>query len=148
MGAPPVLTPQQRADALAKAAASRKRRAEVKSKIKSGDYTIDTVLEIAHTDDAVAKILRVMDGDNPGPINIGRQGAISVKEVVSICNSHLGISPRLEMDLNAPIGVLSRDCSNARFWSLYGVMEPTDYVTGFGQLIDEIEKLNEDSDAA
>lgn len=99
-------------------------------------------------DDAVAKILRVMDGDNPGPINIGRQGAISVKEVVSICNSHLGISPRLEMDLNAPIGVLSRDCSNARFWSLYGVMEPTDYVTGFGQLIDEIEKLNEDSDAA
>ena len=56
MGAPPVLTPQQRADALAKAAASRKRRAEVKSKIKSGDYTIDTVLEIAHTDEAVAKM--------------------------------------------------------------------------------------------
>ena len=47
MGAPPILTPQQRADALAKAATSRKRRAEVKSKIKSGDYTIDTVLELA-----------------------------------------------------------------------------------------------------
>lgn len=56
MGAPPVLTTQQRADALAKAAASRKRRAEVKSKIKSGDYTIDTVLELAHRDDAVAKM--------------------------------------------------------------------------------------------
>ena len=56
MGAPPVLTAQQRADALAKAAASRKRRAEVKSKIKSGDYTIDTVLELAQNDDAVAKM--------------------------------------------------------------------------------------------
>ena len=56
MGAPPVLTPQQRADALAKAATSRKRRAEVKSKIKSGDYTIDTVLELAQKDDAVAKM--------------------------------------------------------------------------------------------
>jgi hypothetical protein len=55
MGAPPVLTAQQRADALAKAAASRKRRAEVKSKIKSGDYTIDTVLELAQNDDAVRK---------------------------------------------------------------------------------------------
>ena len=56
MGAPPVLTPQQRADALAKAAASRKRRAEVKAKIKSGDYTIDTVLELAQNEDAVAKM--------------------------------------------------------------------------------------------
>ena len=55
MGAPPILTPQQRADALAKAATSRKRRAEVKSKIKSGEYTIDTVLELAQIDDAVAK---------------------------------------------------------------------------------------------
>jgi len=55
MGAPPVLTAQQRADALAKAAASRKRRAEVKSKIKSGDYTIDTVLELAQNDDAVGE---------------------------------------------------------------------------------------------
>lgn len=56
MGAPPILTPQQRADALAKAATSRKRRAEVKSKIKSGEYTIDTVLELAQKDDAVAKM--------------------------------------------------------------------------------------------
>ncbi len=93
-------------------------------------------------DDAVAKILRVMEGENPGPINIGKQGAISVSDVVSICNTHLGISPRVETDLSAPTGVASRDCSNARFWSLYGEMEPTDYAAGFGQLIDEIEELS------
>lgn len=89
-------------------------------------------------DDAVNKILRVMEGENPGPINIGYQGAISVADVVAICAEHLGISPELHTDLNAPSGVLSRDCSNARFWSLYGNMEPTGYRIGFGQLIDEL----------
>ena len=56
MGAPPQLTPEQRSAALAKAAASRKRRAEVKNKIKSSEFTIDTVLELAQSDDAVAKM--------------------------------------------------------------------------------------------
>ncbi len=56
MGAPPQLTPEQRSAALAKAAQSRKRRAEIKAKIKSGDYTIDTVLELANSDQAVAKM--------------------------------------------------------------------------------------------
>jgi nucleoside-diphosphate-sugar epimerase len=93
-------------------------------------------------DDAVTKILRVMEGENPGPINIGKQGAISVNDVVSICNTHLGISPKVETDLSSPTGVMSRDCSNARFWALYGEMEPTDYVSGFGRLIDEIEELS------
>jgi len=82
VGAPPVLTTQQRADALAKAAASRKRRAEVKSKIKSGDYTIDTVLELAHRDDAVAKmrvreLLEALSG-------VGKVRAQSLMERLSI----------------------------------------------------------------
>ena len=47
MGAPPMLTPEARAAALAKAAQSRKRRAEIKAKIKRGEFSIDTVLEIA-----------------------------------------------------------------------------------------------------
>jgi guanylate kinase len=41
---------------LLKAAISRKRRAEVKFKIKNGEFSIDTVLEIAKTEDAVAKM--------------------------------------------------------------------------------------------
>ena len=56
MGAPPQLTPEQRAAALLKAAASRKRRAEVKNKIKNSEFTIDTVLELANHDDAIAKM--------------------------------------------------------------------------------------------
>jgi ribosomal protein L11 len=47
MGLPPQLTAQQRQEALLKATASRKRRAEVKIKIKNGEFSMDTVLEIA-----------------------------------------------------------------------------------------------------
>lgn len=89
-------------------------------------------------DDAVHKILRVMDSENPGPINIGRQGAISVREVVDICCRHIGISPEIRFDPMKPSGVAARDCSNSKFWSLYGHMEPTDYESGFGYLIDGI----------
>jgi guanylate kinase len=56
MGLPPQLTPEQRQEALLKAAVSRKRRAEVKLKIKNGDFSVDTILELAKTDDAVAKM--------------------------------------------------------------------------------------------
>jgi guanylate kinase len=56
MGLPPQLTAQQRQEALLKATASRKRRAEVKIKIRNGEFSIDTVLEIAKNEDAVAKM--------------------------------------------------------------------------------------------
>ena len=56
MGAPPILTAEERAAALLKASQSRKRRADIKSKIKSGEFSIDTVLEIAANEEAVAKM--------------------------------------------------------------------------------------------
>ena len=56
MGLPPQLTPEQRQEALLKAAVSRKRRAEVKLKIKNGEFSVDTILELAKTDDAIAKM--------------------------------------------------------------------------------------------
>jgi guanylate kinase len=56
MGLPPQLTAQQRQEALLKATASRKRRAEVKIKIKNGEFSMDTVLEIAKNEDAIAKM--------------------------------------------------------------------------------------------
>jgi guanylate kinase len=56
MGLPPRLTAQQRQEALLKATASRKRRAEVKIKIKNGEFSMDTVLEIAKNEDAIAKM--------------------------------------------------------------------------------------------
>ena len=56
MGLPPQLTPEQRQQALLKAAISRKRRAEVKIKIKNGEFSVDTILDIAKTEEAVARM--------------------------------------------------------------------------------------------
>jgi guanylate kinase len=56
MGTPPQLTAEQRVAALAKASASRKRRAEVKNQIKNGLLSIDDVLSLALTDDAIGKM--------------------------------------------------------------------------------------------
>ena len=53
---PPQLSPEDRARALAKAAASRKRRAEVKSQVKSGEYSLSQVFELSKSDEAVAKM--------------------------------------------------------------------------------------------
>ncbi len=56
MGLPPQLTPEQRHQALLKASTSRKRRAEVKARLKDGEFSIDDILEIAKNEDAVAKM--------------------------------------------------------------------------------------------
>ena len=56
MGLPPQLTAEQRQQALLKAADSRKRRAEVKSKMKNGEISIDDILLLAKNEDAIAKM--------------------------------------------------------------------------------------------
>ena len=56
MGLPPQLTPEQRQEALLKAANSRKRRAEVKMRIKNDDISIDSILEMSKNEDAIAKM--------------------------------------------------------------------------------------------
>ena len=56
MGTPPQLTPEERQAALLKAAVSRKRRAEIKAKMKNGVISFDAILELAKDEDAIAKM--------------------------------------------------------------------------------------------
>ncbi len=60
MGLPPTLTPEERSAALEKAKLSRKRRSQIKEQVKSGELTIAQVLDIAKSDDVVAK-MRVLE---------------------------------------------------------------------------------------
>jgi guanylate kinase len=60
MALPPVLTPEARSAALEKAKLSRQRRAQVKDQIKSGQLSIAEVLELAKSDEIVAK-MRVLE---------------------------------------------------------------------------------------
>lgn len=60
MALPPQLTPEERQAALDKAAASRKRRAEIKKELKAGALTISKIYDIAQHDSAIAK-MRVIE---------------------------------------------------------------------------------------
>jgi len=50
------LTPQERSDALRKAAAARATRAEAKERLKTGELTIANVISAAESDDAIARM--------------------------------------------------------------------------------------------
>ena len=56
----PSLTPEQRAAALAKAVASRTRRAEVKNRLKYAQTTLSEVIQSAKDDEALGK-MRVVE---------------------------------------------------------------------------------------
>ena len=60
MGAPPNLTPEERARALAKAKQSRQQRAGIKARIKKGELSVEDVLAVAREDEAIAK-MRVLE---------------------------------------------------------------------------------------
>ena len=60
MGAPPKLTPEERARALAKAKESRQIRAAVKARVKSGELSITDVVTMSKDDEAIAK-MRVLE---------------------------------------------------------------------------------------
>jgi guanylate kinase len=60
MALPPALTPEARRAALEKAKVSRKRRAQVKEQVKSGELSIAEVLDLAKSDQIVAK-MRVLE---------------------------------------------------------------------------------------
>ena len=52
----PQLTPEQRAEALEKAAQARKVRAEIKAQLKSGELSLDKVFSDAENNEALGKL--------------------------------------------------------------------------------------------
>jgi guanylate kinase len=56
MRKPPILTEAERAAALAKARISRGHRAEIKAEVRAGNLNVEKVLELAVSDEAVAKM--------------------------------------------------------------------------------------------
>jgi hypothetical protein len=56
MPLPPPLTPEQRQAALAKAAAARRQRAEVKERLKSGSLPLKELFDLGDGDETLAKL--------------------------------------------------------------------------------------------
>lgn len=99
MPVPPSLTPEQRAQALIKAAQSRRARADVKAKVKSGEMGISDVLILAKTDEPIAK-MRVSELLESLP-GVGKIRAAAIMERLAISSPRriqgLGIHQRAEL---------------------------------------------------
>jgi hypothetical protein len=78
----PDLTPEQRADALAKASLMRKERGEVKNRLKHGTLTLPQVVRDAETSDAIAKMkVNALLASMPG---VGKVRAKQIMERLGI----------------------------------------------------------------
>ncbi len=92
----PPLTPEQRADALGKAAAARRARAGLKVQLKTGGATLDEVLKTGETDDTIGKmkVVAVLEA-MPG---VGKVRAQQIMERLEISPSRrvrgLGVKQR------------------------------------------------------
>jgi guanylate kinase len=99
MPVPPALSPEQRANALLKAAHSRRARADVKAKVKIGQLGISDVLFLAKTDAAIGK-MRVSELLEALP-GVGKIRAAAIMERMSISTPRriqgLGIHQRAEL---------------------------------------------------
>lgn len=77
-----------------------------------------------YIDDAIHKILRVIDaGIYAGPVNIGSDEEVTVKQCADWLCAYAGISPKYRFDLGKPTGVMSRGCDNGTYNRLYGKLQ-------------------------
>lgn len=85
MPQPPSLTPEQREQALAKAAEARRVRAELKEKLKMGAVSLPELLDQAETDDHIGKmkVLAVIEA-LPG---VGKVKARRTMEEIGIADT-------------------------------------------------------------
>jgi signal recognition particle GTPase len=85
MPQPPILTPEQREAALAKAAEARRARAELKEKLKMGSLTLNELLAQADASDIVGKmkVLAVLES-LPG---VGKVRARRTMEEIGIADT-------------------------------------------------------------
>jgi transposase len=81
----PPLTPEQRADALAKAAQARRTRAELKDKLKHHAITLREILDAGETDEVIGKlkVLALLEA-MPG---VGKVRAARIMEKLDISPS-------------------------------------------------------------
>jgi signal recognition particle GTPase len=104
MANPPVLSPEQRAAALQKAAEARTARAELKEKLKMGSLTLSDALSKADADDVIGKLKVVsMLESLPG---LGKVKARRVMEAVGISESRRvrGLGPQQRQALLEQLG--------------------------------------------
>ena len=100
----PPLTPEQRQDALAKAAAARRERAEVRNRLKHSGASLFDVIELGRTDDVIGKMrVSALLESMPG---VGKVRARAIMERVGIAESRRvrGLGPHQIAALRTEFG--------------------------------------------
>ena len=104
MANPPILSPEQRAAALAKAAEARTARAELKERLKMGSVTLADALAKADSDEVIGKLkVLAMLESLPG---LGKVKARRVMEEVGISETRRvrGLGPQQRATLLQQLG--------------------------------------------
>ncbi len=95
-----------------------------------GDGT--QVRTFLYIDDAIEKMYKVMSADTyEGPVNIGSDEQVTVKEMADYVCELVGIEPNYSFNLEKPTGVMGKDTDNSKFNKLYGKSTQTPAREGF-----------------
>lgn len=96
-------------------------------------------------DDAVDRILRLaMASENPGPINIGAECAVTCNEIAAMCLAIVGSDAQI-VHVDGPTGVAARDADLTKWRAIFGEPYQTPYLDGFTALIDWLEDIMPDT---
>lgn len=88
-------------------------------------------------DDALEKIYRVMSADKyEGPVNIGSDEEVTIKEIADELCKYAGIVPHYTFKKDAPTGPIHRGTDNTLFNQTYGTVPQTPASEGFRKLYD------------
>lgn len=85
--------------------------------------------------DAMEKIYLVLTDNYKGPVNIGSDEALTVKEVAEMCCEITDTPKNFIFNDKQPSGVLARNCDNTRFEQIYGYKNKFTTKEGFEKLI-------------
>jgi GDP-L-fucose synthase len=87
--------------------------------------------EFTYSKDIARAILHLLENyDGIDPVNIGKTGDISIKEVVKIISECLGYSGEIHWDKSKPEGQYKKPSSNEKFLNMFGDFEYTDFRQG------------------
>ena len=77
-----------------------------------------------YVDDCVEGLVRLMASEHPGPVNLGTEELVTIKEVVDMIKDISGKCPSVRFDLTKPQGVRGRNSDNSLLRSILGGWEP------------------------
>lgn len=82
-------------------------------------------------DDAVHRLMLLAEADdNPGPIMVGAEGAVTCDEIAHLCLELAGADAEV-VHVDGPTGVAARDCDLSRWRAVFGEPHQTSYRDGF-----------------